>query len=109
MIVLFRARIQQSNQIAWGTEAMETNVVTERIKQIIVRHINPELKLEELSDNIPLIGRGLGLDSVSLLELVVAIEGEFGIRFDEREMTPELFENVASIAQYVERKGNHRE
>ena len=87
---------------------METNVITERIKQIIVQHINPDLKPEELSDKTPLIGRGLGLDSVSLLELVVAIETDFGIRFDEKDMSPELFADVASIAKYVEQKGNHQ-
>jgi acyl carrier protein len=86
---------------------MEKNNVTGRIKQIIIRHINPELKLEELSDATPLIGRGLGLDSVSLLELVVAIEADFDMRFDEKDMSPELFANVASIAAYVAKRSNH--
>lgn len=87
---------------------MQTNTITDRIKHIIIQQINPELKFEELSDTIPLIGRGLGLDSVSLLELVVAIETDFDIRFDERDMSPELFANVTSIAQYVAKRSNHK-
>jgi acyl carrier protein len=86
---------------------MGSNAVTERIKQIIVQRINPGLKIEELRDDTPLIGRGVGLDSVSLLELVVALESDFGVLFDEKDMTPELFANVASIADYVESRSNH--
>ena len=87
---------------------MDSNGVTERIKQIIVQRINPGLKIEELHNDTPLIGRGLGLDSVSLLELVVALETDFGMRFEEKDMTPELFANVSSIALYVESQSNHR-
>ncbi len=86
---------------------MDSNAVTDRVKQIIVQHINPGLKIDELRDDTPLIGRGLGLDSVSLLELVVALETDFGMRFDERDMTPELFADVASIANYVGSRANH--
>lgn len=86
---------------------MDSNAVTERIKQIIVERINPGLKIEELRDDTPLIGRGLGLDSVSLLELVVALETDFGMRFDEKDMTPELFADVGSIAGYVGSRANN--
>lgn len=86
---------------------MDSNAVTDRVKQIIVQHINPGLKIDELRDDTPLIGRGLGLDSVSLLELVVALETDFGMRFDEKDMTPELFANVGSIAGYVGNHANH--
>ena len=87
---------------------MTSQEVQDRIKHIIVKQINPELKAEELRPETPLIGRGVGLDSVSLLELIVAIEGDFGMRFDEKDLTPELFSNVSSIAEYVLRHGNHK-
>ena len=105
-----RAVSKRSQKSHWvgENEPMQTNPTRERIKQMIVQHINPDLKPEELNDNTPLIGRGLGLDSVSLLELVVAIETDFGIRFDEKDMSPELFADVASITKYVEQKGNHK-
>ncbi len=82
---------------------MSVNGFEERIKQIIVEQINPKFKLEELKSETPLIGRGVGLDSVSLLELIVAIEAEFGVRFDDSDLTPELFQSVSSIASYVGR------
>lgn len=80
---------------------MGVNGIEERIKRLIVERINPKLKLEEFTGETPLIGKGVGLDSVSLLELIVVIEAAFGIRFDDRDLTPKLFENVASIADYV--------
>ncbi len=82
---------------------MNKNGIEERIKRMIVERINPKLKLEQLASDTPLIGKGVGLDSVSLLELVVAIEAEFGMRFDDKDLAPALFENVSSVAGYVGR------
>jgi acyl carrier protein len=51
---------------------------------------------------MPLFGDGLGLDSVDALELVVALEKEFGLRIQSHEVGREAFGSVATLAGYVD-------
>jgi acyl carrier protein len=44
------------------------------------------------------------IDSTGILELVSFLEREFGIQVQDEEIVPENFENVRSIAAFVERK-----
>ena len=50
-------------------------------------------------------GRGaLPMDSVVALQLVLAIEEEFGITFQDGDICPENFGNLASLCRFVENK-----
>jgi len=80
-----------------------TGSTREQLKRIIIEHLNLEgMTTEMIEDETPLFGDGLGLDSVDALELVVALEKEYGIRIDNPESTPEAFSSVASLAAFVE-------
>jgi acyl carrier protein len=77
--------------------------LTQRLKEIIVESLNLEgLSPEGIGDEEPLFGDGLGLDSVDALELVVALEREFGIKIRSNEIDPQVFANVSSLARFVE-------
>ena len=74
-----------------------------RIKRLIVDSLNlGGMKPEMIDDHAPLFGDGLGLDSVDALELVVALEKEFGIKIKSQEMGREVFSSVASLSQFIE-------
>ena len=49
----------------------------------------------------PLLGHGIGLDSVAILELVVCLEQEFRISVPDNELTADLFKNIGTLADYV--------
>ena len=83
---------------------MNVDSVEEGIKKILMDVINPDLGSEELTGETGLVGKGIGIDSVGLLELVSAIENEFGIYFEEDDLTPELFQDIRSVAAYVEQR-----
>ncbi|MBW2414662.1 MAG: acyl carrier protein, partial [Deltaproteobacteria bacterium] len=50
-----------------------------------------------------LLERGLALDSVSLLDLVLALEERFGLRIAEDDVVAENFETIARVAELIDR------
>ncbi len=78
-----------------------------RIKQLIVTSLNLDgVAPESIGDDTPLFGEGLGLDSVDALELVVALEKEFGIKIQSQEVGRGVFASVGALADFVrERAG----
>jgi len=78
-------------------------VTPDRIKRLIVDSLHLEgMKPEMIEDDAPLFGEGLGLDSVDALELVVALEKEFGIRIKSQEIGREVFSSVSTLSQFIE-------
>jgi acyl carrier protein len=83
---------------------------TERLKQILVASLHLEgVSPDSIGDSERLFGEGLGLDSVDALELVVALEKEYGIKIRSDEVTPEVFSTVASLARFVEARLGERD
>jgi acyl carrier protein len=81
----------------------EAPAIPSRIKRLIVDSLHLEgLKPEMIEDESPLFGEGLGLDSVDALELVVALEKEFGIKIKSQELGREVFSSVSSLSQFIE-------
>ncbi len=81
----------------------EASAIPSRIKHLIVDSLHLEgVKPEMIEDEAPLFGEGLGLDSVDALELVVALEKEFGIKIKSQELGREVFSSVASLSQFIE-------
>jgi acyl carrier protein len=81
----------------------EVIAIPVRIKRLIVESLNLEgMKPEMIEDETPLFGEGLGLDSVDALELVVALEKEFGIKIKSQEIGREVFSSVSTLSQFIE-------
>ena len=81
----------------------EANATPIRIKRLIVESLNLEgMEPEMIEDETPLFGEGLGLDSVDALELVVALEKEFGIKIKSQEIGREVFSSVSTLSQFIE-------
>ena len=51
-----------------------------------------------------LLSSGLNLDSVVILELLLAIENRFQVQFDDADLSVELFKDVGALAEGVRRK-----
>lgn len=81
----------------------EVPAIPNRIKRLIVDSLHLEgIKPEMIEDEAPLFGEGLGLDSVDALELVVALEKEFGIKIKSQELGREVFASVSSLSEFIE-------
>jgi acyl carrier protein len=74
------------------------------LKRLIVDTLHLEgLTPELLDDDAQLFGGDLGLDSVDALELVVALEKEYGLRIQIHEVDKSAFTSVAGLAELVAR------
>lgn len=75
----------------------------QRIKEILVESLNLEdVTPEEIGDDMLLWGDGLGLDSVDALELMVALEQEYGFEIDSESIDQESMATVAHLEAFVE-------
>lgn len=86
---------------ALTSSTLETTRAT--LKVLMIEGLNLEgMTPEMIEDDQPVFGEGLGLDSIDALELMVMIEKEFGVTIEGREIDPETFSSVASLARFVE-------
>ena len=76
-----------------------------RVIALASRVAGPERTPRDAGSDTPLAEAGFWLDSVGLLELVVACEAEFKVAFDpERDLTVDALATVGSLAVVIERK-----
>ena len=62
-----------------------------------------ELTMEEFDENAPLFGEdGIGLDSIDVLEIIVLLEKQYGIRLSNPKEGKAIFHSVKTIAEYVQ-------
>ena len=81
---------------------MDIEQLRSRIKHLIVESLQIEgLDPEDIGDDQTIFGEGLGLDSVDALELVLALETEFGIKVESDEMRRESFASVNALADFI--------
>jgi acyl carrier protein len=86
---------------------MEVNghSLKDRIKNMMVENLMLKITAAEIGDELPLFGPGgLGLDSVDALQLVVALDKNFGVKIRDPEAAKQILRNVTTIVQAVEEK-----
>ena len=72
------------------------------LKLQIIEALNLEgMTPDQIDDNAPLFGDGLGLDSIDVLELIVLIEKNYGIRLTSPAEGKAVFQSVAVMADYI--------
>ena len=73
------------------------------LKQQIIESLNLQgMKPEDIDDNAPLFGEGLGLDSIDSLELMVLLERNYGIKIEDAREGRTILSSVQTMADYIE-------
>ncbi len=73
-----------------------------KLKAQIIEELSLEdLSPEELEDDEPLFGEGLGLDSIDALSLVVVLDRDYGIQIEDPEQGKDILFSVKTIAEYI--------
>ena len=72
------------------------------LKKQIIEELNIEdIKPEDIQDDAPLFGDGLGLDSIDALELVVLLEKYYGIKIVEEEVGKIVLASINTMAEFI--------
>ena len=56
---------------------------------------------EDIKDDSPLVGGDAGIDSIDVLELVMMIEKDYGVKIDSKELGAKVFASVRALATYI--------
>jgi acyl carrier protein len=82
---------------------MENTELRQQLKSQIIKFLNlTDLKPEDIKDDEPLFGEGLGLDSIDSLELIVLMKKEYGIDIRDPREGRKVLVDVATMADYIE-------
>ncbi len=56
---------------------------------------------EDIGDDDRFVGGDLGIDSIDVLELVLMLEKDYGVKIESKEMGMEAFASVRALAGFV--------
>lgn len=80
-----------------------TNLVQEIKQMIIDVLVLEDMSIDDIDENAPLFGEGLGLDSIDALELGVALKKRYNIHLNaESEENKQYFRSVNSLVGLIE-------
>jgi acyl carrier protein len=73
------------------------------IKELLVENLMLKISAAEIGDDQLLFGPGsLGLDSVDALQLVVALEKNYGLKLSDKEVARKAMQTVNTIATSIQ-------
>lgn len=74
----------------------------EELKVKIIEKLKlSDITPEEIDPDAPLVGEGLGLDSIDTLELLVLLEKDYGVTIPDVNVGRDVFSSVRSLATYI--------
>jgi acyl carrier protein len=82
-----------------------SNDPKQQVKTMIVERLRLKVSPDAIDDAAPLFRDGLGLDSIDALELVVAVEEEFGVVIESEREARRVLASVAALTQFLIEKG----
>ncbi len=79
------------------------DALIDKLKGEIIDQLNLEdVKKEDIDNDAPLFGDGLGLDSIDALELIVLLEKNYGIKVANPQDGKKIFQSVRTMAEFIE-------
>ena len=83
---------------------METVELKQQLKEQIIKFLNlTSVKAEDIKDDQPLFGDGLGLDSIDSIELIVLLNREYGITIEDPKQGRKILVDINTMVDYIEK------
>jgi acyl carrier protein len=83
---------------------MGTPELKQELKEKIIQFLNLiDIKPEDIKDDQPLFGEGLGLDSIDSIELIVLLDRNYGIKIRDPKEGRKILVDINTIVDYIEK------
>jgi acyl carrier protein len=79
----------------------QTDPLLAELAHKLVETLGLDLAAEAVDPAAPLIGAGLGIDSIDTLELVVMIDKDYGVKIDNQAAGVEAFASLNALAAFI--------
>lgn len=80
---------------------MEQNALHAEVKELLVEGLRLDKTPDEIANDAPIFGEGLGLDSIDALELVVLVEERFRVTIPDEEAGQRAFASVDALVEFI--------
>jgi acyl carrier protein len=74
------------------------------VKTVLVEILGIADRAGSITASTELLGSLPELDSMAVVELVVALESRFGVQINDDDITGEVFESVGTLAAFIDEK-----
>jgi acyl carrier protein len=82
---------------------MAASAQEKELAQLIVTSLNLEVSADEIEADAPLYGDGLGLDSIDILELSLAISKTYGVQLKSDDAdNNKIFSSLRSLNEHIQ-------
>ena len=82
---------------------MAASAQEKELAQLIITSLNLEVSVDEIEPEAPLYGEGLGLDSIDILELSLAISKTYGVQLKSDDAdNNKIFTSLRSLNDHIQ-------
>jgi acyl carrier protein len=73
------------------------------LARVIVNTLDLEVQPEDIAPSAPLYGEGLGLDSIDMLEIALAVSKQYGVKLRSDDANSrQIFGSLRSLNQHIQ-------
>jgi acyl carrier protein len=76
----------------------------EDVKAVVVATLNLQDRADDLVPDTRLLGDLPELDSIAVVELLVALQDRFGIEIEDDEVVGDIFETLGQLTAFIDAK-----
>jgi len=90
-----------------GNKEIAIQEIRETLKVKLIEQLSLEdITPEEITDDMPLFGEGLGLDSLDAVEIIVLLQRNFEVEVKDAQESRAIFQSVNTLADYIYQQKN---
>ncbi len=93
------------NEPAMKETVSSKSLTAEELKlaQLIVSSLNLEMQAAEIDPTAPLYGEGMGLHSIDILEVALAVSKAYGVKLrSDDELNRRIFNSLRSLSEHIQ-------